>query len=143
MRDIFPQPGYVAGDTDTVLLSGQFVFAECFTITPLVGSPMYFTTAQQDVTVVPVSGGPGRITYSARALTINGLKLKTSRGSAVDEQEITIGYANDALYQNYTPWPVALKNGLLDGAYIRRDRYVAASWGSPWVGGMAMFLGKV
>lgn len=142
MRTVTAQPGYTVADVVAALDSGQFVFADCYTITPKVGDPLRYTTAQQDVSVVPLDGAI-RVTYFARTVLIKGLTVKTSVGIEVDQQEVNIDYGSDLSYQGYMTWPQALLNGRLDGATIRRDRFIATAFGQPWLGGMPMFLGLV
>lgn len=143
MRPITAQPGYATTDTSALMASGQFVYADCYSIIPKVGPPMYYTNAQQDVSVVPV-GGSIRQTYAAHDVIFDGLLVKSSLGSQVDQQDVSIAYPQSTTaFQNYLSWPQALLQGRLDGAKIRRDRYVAADWSRPWVGGFPMFLGLV
>lgn len=145
MRTVYPQPGFVESDLQDLLDTRQFIYAECFTITPIVGSPLRYTNAQKDVTVVPVGGGPARVTYKAADLLITGLRYKTGIGIEVDEQNVTLAYdgSNETAYQAALSWPQALLQGRLDGATIQRDRFFAARWGSPWVAGTPMFKGLV
>lgn len=143
MREVYPQPGYVENDVVELLDSEQFVYAECFTIEPLVGDPLRYTNAPKDVTIVPVGEGPSLETYASGQVLISGLRSTTGIGIEVDEQQIEIAYDNEILYQAYLTWPQALAQGRLDGATVRRDRVFAEAWGSPWVGGVKMFEGLV
>jgi hypothetical protein len=119
------------------------VYAECFTFIPKVGPPLYYTNAQRNVTVVPVVGGPGRVTFFANRVLLKGLRYKTGIGVEVDEQNVEVAYPETQDFQAYLTWPEALKQGRLDGADVRRDRFFAADWGSPWIAGAKMFTGKV
>lgn len=144
MRTIDPQPGYVEADVTNLLATRQFVMADCYTITPLSGSPMYYTTAQRRVHVIPFAGGPGYVTYEANIVLINGLLSKSNLGVEADEQQVNLSYPpNDTSYQNYLSWAFALQSGRLDGATITRDRFFAATWGSDWLGSIRMFSGLV
>lgn len=146
MRPITPQPGHTEGEVTDALASGQFVFVDCFTIEPLVGFKMRYTTAQRRVSVVPV-GEVMRANYEANQVLITGLKVKNQIGVEVDEQTINIDYTGANTYQNYMSWPQALLTGRLDGGSIRRDRYIAKDYGydgrTDWLGGFPMFLGLV
>lgn len=143
MRPISPQPGYSEADVENAMMSGQFVFADCYTIEPKQGDPMRYTTAQQPVSVVPV-GEVMRQTYGANDVLIQGLLVNNSIGIEVDQQEVTISYSGSATsFQGQFTWPQALLLGRLDGAKIRRDRFIATAWGQPWLGGFPMFLGLV
>lgn len=141
MRPITNQPGYTDTDLDNLLAGDQFVFAECYTIILTTGQKYYFTNAQQSVSVVPV-GDPMRVNYLAGQMLIKGLRFKIGVGVEVDEQTVTLSYSPDVLIRNVTV-PEAIRRGYLDGARITRDRFFAAEWGSPWIGGIPMFHGRV
>lgn len=143
MRPVTPQPSYTEANLEAILASGQFVYADCYTIIPKVGPILYYTNAQQDVSVVPI-GGATRVTYFAHDVILDGLLVKSTLGAQVDQQDVQIAYPQSTTsFQNYLSWPQALLQGRLDGAKIRRDRFIAASWQDPWVGGFPMFLGLV
>lgn len=143
MRTITPQPGYTGSDTEAALASRQFVYADCFSIIPRVGSALYYTTAQQSVSVFPLDGSPLRRNYVAGQVLIEGLRVKNNIGVEVDQQEIQLYYPETPVYQNSIPWSQALLQGRLDNASIARDRFVATDWGQPWLGGFPMFRGLV
>lgn len=145
MRPITPQPGYTESDVTTLMASGQFLFADGYTIIPKQGDPMYFTTWQQDVSVVPVDF-ISRVDYLAHKVIIDGLKVKINTGLEVDEQQINLKYPEGNEFQNWLPWEQALLNGRLDGARIRRDRYVGSTDSHgvvKWYGGFPFFKGLV
>lgn len=146
MRPITAQPGHISADVTAALASRIFVYADCYTITPKVGSPIYYTNAQSDVSVVPI-GGSMRQTYKARTVLIAGLKAHLKIGIEVDEQSISLDYSASNDYQAALPWSKALLQGRLDGATIARDRFVALDWAPdlsyPWLGGFPMFRGSV
>jgi hypothetical protein len=144
MRPITPQPGHVESETDDALNSGVFVFADCFTITPKTGIPLRYTTAQKRVSVVPVDE-VSRQTYTSDVI-VTGLRAHSMVGMEVDQQQIDLHYPDTSIYQAALTWAQALLQGRLDGARLRRDRYIATSWGSrpeatDWLGGMPMFSG--
>lgn len=146
MRPLTVQPGYTEGDATALLASEAFAYAECYTITPLVGDAMRFTTAQHDISVVPVEGGPGRVTYLSKQVEIKGLRVRTNVGVEVDEQEIEMVYANLPVFSTLAmSMPQFLLHGRMDGATISRDRFIAAEWSEDptvWVAGMPMFKGR-
>jgi hypothetical protein len=146
MRPVTAQPGYVEADVDALLASLNFVFTDCYTVTPIIGSPLYLTDASRNVTVVPL-GGSIRRTYVGGTVLIKGLRSHMKIGVEVDDQQVNLDYTNEPDYQARLPWPRALLLGYLDGATIRRDRFIAGAWGDdldyPWVGGMPMFDGIV
>lgn len=141
-RAVTVQPGYVEANFDALLASRQFVVANLFTITPLQGAVVRLCDAQEDVSVVSWNSA-NRYTYAARQAVISGLRARSTIGMEVDEQSISIAYAQATLFQNWQPWPVALLQGRLDGARISRDWAVASSFGGPWVGVVRMFDGLV
>lgn len=145
-REITPQPGYLLSDCDALLATRQFVRADCFTITPLQGAVVRLTNAQEDISIVGWAD-TNRFTYSARQAVIMGLRGRHSSSSTsaqqslqVDEQQILIGYADDALFQNWKPWPQALLQGWLDGASIARDIAFGPEFGQ-WYGVTRLFYG--
>lgn len=141
-RLVTVQPGYTLADFKALLATKQFVIANCFTITPLEGAIIRLCDAQEDVSIVAWNDVNRQI-YSARQAVLTGLRNRSSVGPSVDEQEIDIAYAGDALFQGWRPWPEALLQGRLDGATISRDWAVAAAWGHPWLGVTRMFAGAV
>lgn len=144
MRQAIPQPGFVEQDVHDLLATGQFMLGDTYTITPISGDPLYYTSYQQDVNVLPVYEAVVRRTFLCRKVNITGLKMIASVGIQVDEQEISVGYSPDPLaYQNRMSWPQAIMRGMLDGARIRRDQYIRADGNSPWIGGWTMFSGLV
>lgn len=142
MRRVTLQPGYTLNDVLDLLASRQFVYAECYTITPLEGPIMRFTDAQNDVSVVAVDD-VNRYIYYSKQLIITGLRSRSSIGLSVDEQDATVAYGDDQLFQEWMSWPVALKLGRLDGATVTRDRAVSAGWDQPWMGVYRKFSGLV
>lgn len=139
MRPITAQPGHTEQEVVDALASRNFAYADCFTITPIAGSPLYYTNARRDITVVPI-GGSIRQTYKARSVLIEGLRSHNKIGVTVDEQLVKLDYTNALDFQARLSWPEALKLGYLDGAKIRRDRFIATEWAPdlthPWLGGM-------
>lgn len=148
MRPITPQPGHTEAEVLAAMNSGQFVYADCYTFIPKIGDPLRYTNGQQNVSVVPV-GDIARQTYFGNQVLIRGLRVRNNLGVEVDEQQIEMSYPNTDLYQAALTWPQALLQGRLDGASIRRDRYVATAFGGDgsggtvWLGGFPMFLGLV
>lgn len=143
MRPVYPQPGFVEADTVAALATGQFVYMDCYTIIPIRGDPLRYTTAQFDESVVSVGGITRDIYIGGRQVIITGLRVKNNLGVEVDEQEVNMSYPAEPVYQASLTWAQALLQGRLDGASIRRDRYIATAWGQPWLGGMPMFQGVV
>ncbi len=149
MRTVTPQPGYTESQVLAVINSGQFVYADCYTISPIVGDKLRYTNTQQDMSVVSVGGVDRHIYVGSRVLVISGLLVKSSVGVEVDQQVVTLSYPNTDIYQASLSWPQALLQGRLDGATISRDRYFAETYGdgpagnTNWMGGCPMFRGLV
>jgi hypothetical protein len=140
-RSVTLEPGYSLGDFQALLDSRQFVIANCFTIVPREGAIIRLCDTQRDVSVVSW-GDVSRHTYGARQAVLSGLRASASMSAEVDEQDISIAYAQDALFQAWRPWPEALLMGRLDGAAIYRDWAVGPRFGS-WLGVTRMFGGLV
>lgn len=139
-RLITPQPGFTLGDCNAILGGKQIVTAECFTITPTEGAVVRLTNMQDDVSIVGWND-VSRYTYAARQAVISGLKMHSSIGVEVDDQEIEINWQEGTLFQNWKTWPVSLLYGRLDGATISRDIAFKASHADDWVGVTRLFLG--
>lgn len=144
MRTIHPQPGYVETDTEQLLQSRQFVYADCYTVELITGEIMRWTVAQQDVVVFPIDTDVQMRSYEADGVLVQGLRFKLGIGVEVDEQTITMAYKDtDVVPGRETPVAEALRRGDFDGAIIKRDRFFASNWRQPWVGGIRLFAGRV
>lgn len=139
-RLITPQTGFTLGDCNAVLAGKQMVTAECFTILPTEGAPVRLTNMQEDVSIIEWNGVT-RYTYLARQAVITGLKMHSTIGIEVDDQEIQINWNDDALFQGWKSWPQSLLYGRLDGAQLFRDIAFKASFDDPWVGVTRLFSG--
>lgn len=144
MRTVYPQPGYDEQDTQDLLASGTFVFADCYTVVLITGEVMRWTTAQQDVAVLPIGGDPVVRRYVSDGVLVQGLQFKIGIGVEVDEQTITMAYKDsDIVPDRGVSVAQALRRGDFDGASIIRDRFFATTWGAPWIGGVRLFAGRV
>jgi uncharacterized phage protein (TIGR02218 family) len=119
----------------------QMVFADCYIITLVTGDVFYYTTAQVDITVVPVGQIVSR-TFKANQLLISGLKYRASINIEVDEQELRMT-PQTGFTMLGQPWNLFVRTGQLDGATIRRDRYFFQDWGQPTEGGVILFKGLI
>lgn len=142
MRPITPQPGFIEADTTLLLASRQFVFADCYTLSPRYGEVLRLNTSTKRVTVIPLDGETLVSYVSPPNLQISGLRLRVGVGTEADEQEMAINYDQTAQAWGI-PWGRAIRLGRLDGATIRRDRFFAKNWNSPWVGGVPLFRGRI
>ena len=142
MRPVTAQPGYTSADVTNLIATGQFIYADCFTLDLINGDKWRYTSAQRDVgPVIPLDGVLAEL-YVADDVRVSGLKMKLQIGVDVDEQDLQISYTSNNLIYGQ-PWGAAVSGGMLDGAIIRRDRFFAADWFSPWIGAAPMFLGRV
>jgi hypothetical protein len=99
-----------------------------------------YTSGQKDLTVVPLTGGLA-VTYRAGAI-IKGVRSKAAIGMEVAEQTMEITFPAGETIQSMDATE-AIIWGLLDGAFLRRDRwFYDARYGAP-VGGLPMFYGEV
>jgi hypothetical protein len=146
MRPITPQPGHTEAEVVSAMDSDSFIYADCFTVFPKVGSPLRYTNFQRQVAVVPLDGLVRQV-YTTEVL-ISGLRVKNNIGVQVDEQQIDLVYPDTQIYQAAITWAQALLQGRLDGARIRRDRFIAGSWNNvgmqiDWLGGFPMWYGMM
>ena len=86
-------------------------------------------------------------TYLANSVLIAGLKYKASCGPNVDKQQIVVAArATDTV--GGVPFLQALQQGLLDGAFIQRERAFFSSWATSGgnlipIGTVMLFKGRV
>ncbi len=113
--------------------------ADCFTITLRAGAILTYTNADLPVTL------NGYI-YAANSLLVDGLKFKCEAGLSVDQQQITIA-ARQTDTIGGIPFLQAMRNGILDGAEIQRERAFVNSWSAgdraAPIGSVILFKGRV
>lgn len=146
MRSIQALTGYTTAQVQALLMTRQFVYADCYTITAPNGDQIFCTSAMDDLIVTPWGGGVD-VTFSSKSLKISGLKMKQGVGVEVDEQDVTIDFDNTVTFQSL-PISEALRWGRFDGGKVTRDRYFAAGWGNgnvktAWMGLTRMFGGRI
>ena len=110
-------------------------FADCFTFTLATGTVLTYTNVDQPV----VYNG---FTFLADGPLVQGLKYRASVGLEVDKQQITIAARPTDLISG-SPFLNALRDGAFDGAIVQRDRVFMSALGSPPVGGVTLFHGRV
>ena len=144
MRPIFPQPGHTEQDLHDLLQGRRFIYVDCFTIRAKDGSVLRYSTAQRDVRVIPVDDPDAvlPVTYTSNQVKVSGLKTVIGIGVEVDEQDLQLDYSPSQEYMGQ-PFSAAIRRGRLDGAIIRRDRYFARKWGTGWIAGTPMFVGRM
>lgn len=120
------------------------VYADVFTFYLVGGTDetyrLRYTSAQQDISEIPLDGDLIRRTWRARSMQVTGLRARQSIGVKVDEQAMVLTPAADTLIQGVAARKAILQ-GALDGATVRRDRYYYAAWGEATQGGAPKFLG--
>ena len=102
--------------------SGDFVMnmADLFTFTLSNGSVLTYTSFDLSVAW-------NGYTYAANSILVNGLKYKCSMGINVDKQQVTLlAQSTDTI--GGVPFLAALSQGILDGAFIQRDRAFFSAW---------------
>ncbi len=113
----------------------QALVADCFTFTLRTGLILTYTNA--DVSIL-LNGS----TYLANSVLVDGLKLKCSVGLDVDQQQVTLS-ARESDTVGGIPFLQAVRNGLLDGAEIQRERAFLTEWNSAPIGSAILFKGRV
>lgn len=122
----------------------RFLVAELYTITLVDGTADYFTNLD-----IPITND-GHV-FKANSLRIDGLKFKITVGLEVDEQEIKISAFPDNELAS-ADFFSAVQAGLLDGAYIKRQRAFWSwtvgeipydAYGAAPVDVVTLFTGKV
>ena len=111
------------------------LMAECFTIWLTTGAILTYT----DLDIPVVLNGFG---YLANSVLISGLKYRSSCGVNVDSQQITM-FARSTDTIGGVPFLQAVRQGLLDGAEIQREKAFFSAWGTPAIGSVILFKGRV
>ena len=109
--------------------------ADCYTISLRTGLILTYTNAD-----VPIS--LNGYVYSANSVLVDGLKFKCDVGLNVDQQQITLS-ARSTDTVGGIPILQAIRNGLLDGAEIQRERAFLPSWTGAPIGSVILFKGRV
>jgi len=118
-----------------------FVFADCFTFTLTSGLKLRYTNAQQPITIIP-SGEINPVIFYSNEVLVEGMVLKSSIGIDVDEQDLMV-YAYPTAAIAGLPFMISVRQGVLDGGFITRERVYMYDWGQPIVGSMLLFTGRV
>lgn len=111
------------------------LMADCFTLSLLTGLVLTYTNAD-----VPIA--LNGYTYAANSVLVDGLNYKCAVGLDVDQQKITIS-ARPSDTIGGVPFLQALRNGVLDGCEITRERAFLAAWNAPPLGSVLLFKGRV
>ena len=111
------------------------LMADCCTFT--LGTGTILATTNADVPLV-LNGA----TYRADSILVDGLQYKCAVGLDVDKQKVTIA-ARPTDTIGGIPFLQAVRNGLLDGCAVQRDRAFLSAWGAAPVGSVTLFKGRV
>lgn len=146
MRTVWPETGFSENDVRALLMSRQFVFADCYTVTAPNGDRIRCTNSQEDLIVTPIGGGV-KVTFTSTGLKVSGIRMNQGVGVDVDEQTAQFDFGTDILFQGI-PIARALLWGRFDGGTVTRDRYFAQRWGAgneptEWMGGVRLFSGRI
>jgi uncharacterized phage protein (TIGR02218 family) len=114
-------------------------FADCYTLMLANGTNLYYTSLDIPVTL---DGN----TFVANSILIDGMKYTCKIGTDVDQQKITLSAKPTDLVGG-VPWLVAIQNGILDGAFMLRQRaflnsFSPADAAAP-IGSIILFKGRI
>ncbi len=111
------------------------LMADCFTFTLLSGLILTYTNA--DIPI-PLNG----YIYLANSVLVDGLRFKCATGLDVDQQQITVS-ARPTDTIGGVPFLQAVRNGVLDGCEIQRERAFLSSWTAAPIGSVILFKGRL
>jgi uncharacterized phage protein (TIGR02218 family) len=109
--------------------------AECFTIWLASGAILTYTDLDLPVSL-------NGYTYAANSVLVSGLQYRVSCGVNVDSQQVTF-FARTTDTVGGVPFLQAVRQGLLDGAEIQREKAFFTAWGAPPIGSVILFKGRV
>lgn len=109
--------------------------ADCYTFILQTGLILTYTSAD-----VPIALN-GAI-FAANSVLVDGLTFKCEVGLQVDQQQITLA-AQPTDTIGGIPFLQAIRNGILDGAEVQRERAFLTSWTEAPVGSVVLFKGRV
>lgn len=113
----------------------QFVMADLYTFTLVGGTVLRYSAAEIDLVV-------GGNTYSKSGLKFERGKYRAVAGLEVDQLDVTIYSDANALVSG-VPFQQFVRNGGLDGAQVKLERFFSSSWTDTSNGTIALFVGRV
>lgn len=121
----------------------QVYMADLFTITLTGGSVLRYTSADVAVYLPGVAGIFGGLarTWAIGPVIKRGV-TKVAVGIAVNTLDVTLA-ADQSITVNGVPLLPFIASGGLDGARFELNRAFAADPGSPWIGVLRLFVGRV
>lgn len=120
---------------DFLATGGPFLIADLYTFTLVGGFVVRYTDADIDLTV-------GGYTFSSTGPLLERTRARQTIGIEVQTMDITV-VAADTHLLNATPWLQAVRQGGLDGAYVKVERVMTDSWSDVSRGAFWVFGGKV
>lgn len=132
-----------ASDAMKALLAtgGPFLQADLYTITLRGGTVLRWTSADTALTVAGTTWNPPLDTGAAGPMLQRG-GIRNARGLEVQTLDVTLLCANLPVLGGVSIQRYAL-NGGFDGAALRIDRAVMATWGDTSAGTICLFEGNV
>lgn len=109
--------------------------ADCYMFTLRTGLVLTYTSADVSISL-------NGFVFSANSILVDGLRFKSEVGLNVDQQQITLS-ARSTDTIGGVPFLQAIRNGLLDGAEIQRERAFLPTWTGTPIGSVVLFKGRV
>lgn len=115
--------------------NNEYAMADLYTFTLVGGFVARYTSAEGGLTV-------GGNFFEGDGIQIHRSRLRTVIGVEVDTLDLTIEAQSQHLL-NGTPWLRAIRSGALDGADLKLERLFTPDFGSPQMGTLIEFSGRV
>jgi hypothetical protein len=134
----------IPGALQTILQNSESLpFAECFDLSTSNGQTFFYTNLDIPVQI-------GTTFYYANSVRVEGMRFKITNTMTVDEQDITC-YALPTDTVNNVPFMQALRTGVFDGGFVRRQRafFDPATWppnpgdAPTAIGSVQLFYGRI
>jgi uncharacterized phage protein (TIGR02218 family) len=111
------------------------IVADCYMFTLRTGLVLTYTGADVSISL-------NGFVFRANSILVDGLRFKCEVGLNVDQQQITLtARSTDTI--GGVPFLQAIRNGLLDGAEIQRERAFLQTWTGRPIGSVVLFKGRV
>lgn len=120
---------------DFLATGGPFLIADLYTFTLVGGFVVRYTGADIDLTV-------GGYPFSSNGPLFERSRSQQTIGMEVQTMDMTV-VADSTHLLNGTPWLQAVRQGGLDGAYVKVERLVTDDWASTSRGAYWVFGGRV
>lgn len=120
---------------DFLATGGPFLICELYTFTLNGGFVARYTDCDVDIRL-------GNLTFSASGPLFERTKVSTKMGMEVQTMDVTV-VADASQLLNGTPWLRAVRQGGLDGAYLKVERVYTDDFSDTSRGAVWVFGGKV